>query len=136
MAWHRIYHIKYYSLNGHDKAGFNSCYILVFCVILLRSEFRVVMSITISAYKQCSVRLYLQLFVGGFVSYIVICVCLLIFVSNTHCVVFLFCFSRLVYLMLPGSLDCPFFYWPFGILYRLFSSNITNAPSSMELIFH
>ena len=31
----------------------------------------------------------------------VICVCLRIVVSNTYCVVFLFC-------MLPVSLDCPF----------------------------
>ena len=30
----------------------------------LRSEFRVVMSVTISVQKRCSVRLYLQLFVG------------------------------------------------------------------------
>jgi hypothetical protein len=29
-------------------------------------------------------------------------------VSSTYCVVFLFCFLRLVYPMLPISLDCPF----------------------------
>jgi len=33
--------------------------------VFLRSEFRVVMSVTISALERCSVRLYLQLFVGG-----------------------------------------------------------------------
>ena len=36
--------------------------------VSLRSEFRVVMSVTISAKKRCSVRLYLQLFVVGFMS--------------------------------------------------------------------
>jgi len=38
----------------------------------------------------------------------VICVYLHIVVSNTYCVVFLFCFLCLVYPMLPVSLDCPF----------------------------
>jgi len=33
-------------------------------------------------------------------------------VSNTYCVVVLFCFLRLVYPMLPFSLDCPFFIAP------------------------
>jgi hypothetical protein len=42
---------------------------LVFCVVLLCVfTFRVVMSVTISVYKLCSVRLYLQLFVGGLMS--------------------------------------------------------------------
>jgi len=36
----------------------------------------------------------------------VICVCLCIVVSNTYCVVFLF-LLRVVYLILPVSLDCP-----------------------------
>jgi len=53
-------------------------FILIFCVCLpivmsnilsnhmsLRSEFRVVISATISVYKRCSIRLYPQLFVGG-----------------------------------------------------------------------
>ena len=38
----------------------------------LRSEFRVVLSVTMSAYKRCFVRLYPQLFVGGLKSYCVI----------------------------------------------------------------
>jgi hypothetical protein len=36
----------------------------------LHCEFRVVMSVTISVKKRCSVRLYLQLFVGGRMSYL------------------------------------------------------------------
>jgi len=36
----------------------------------LRSEFHIVMSVTISAYKRCLVRLYLQLFVEGIMSYL------------------------------------------------------------------
>ena len=53
----------------------------------LRSELHVVMSVRIFALKRCSVRLYLQLFVGG---HIVICVCLRIVGSETYSVVFFF----------------------------------------------
>jgi len=44
---------------------------LIFLVffVSLRSEFRIVMFVTISAY-QCSVHLYVQLFVGGLMSYL------------------------------------------------------------------
>jgi hypothetical protein len=56
--------------------------------IALRSEFTVVMSVTISAKKRCVVRLYLQLFVGCLIY--VICVCLRIVVSNAYCVAFFF----------------------------------------------
>jgi hypothetical protein len=38
--------------------------------VSIRAEFHVVMYVTIFAYKLCSVRLYLQLFVGGLVSYL------------------------------------------------------------------
>ena len=38
--------------------------------VSLRSEFRVMMSVTISAYKSCSVRLYRQLLVEGHMSYV------------------------------------------------------------------
>ena len=82
----------------------------------------VVMSVTIADFhiKRCSVRLYLQLFVGGRMSYlrylclfaysgvqhIMSCV-FFIFVLCTLCCQFLF-FLRLGYPMLPDSLDCPF----------------------------
>jgi len=59
--------------------------------VSLRSEFSIVMSVTISAYKRCSVRLHLQLYIWGLIY--VICVCLRIVVSNTYCVVFLLCLS-------------------------------------------
>jgi len=41
---------------------------VLYYYVSLRSEFRVVMSVTISAWKRRSVRLYLQLFVGGLLS--------------------------------------------------------------------
>ena len=47
---------------------FFHCFFLLSFYVFLRSDFRVVMSVTISAYKLCSVRLYLQLFVGGLMS--------------------------------------------------------------------
>jgi hypothetical protein len=44
---------------------------LVACVVLFFIlTFRVVMSVTISTLKRCSVRLYLHLFVGGLMSYL------------------------------------------------------------------
>ena len=63
----------------------------------LRSEFRVVMSVTISGKKSCSYE-------GSCLIY-VICVCL----RPEHIVLcFCFVFLRLVYPMMPVSLDCPF----------------------------
>ena len=73
------------------------------------------MSVTISAYKRCSCRLYVQLCVRCSRLIYVICVCLCIVVSNTYCVVFfnLFVFVLcLVYPMLPVSLDCIFLIAP------------------------
>ena len=42
--------------------------VVLFYYVSLRSEFRVVMSVAISAYKLCSDSLYLQLYVGGLMS--------------------------------------------------------------------
>jgi hypothetical protein len=59
----------------------------------LRSEFSVVMSVAISAYN--GVRFVFTsscLLEGSCLGY-VFCVCLRIVMSNTYCVVFLFCFS-------------------------------------------
>ena len=56
--------------------------------VSLRTEFRAVMPVTNSAKKRWSVRLYLQLFVGDFMSYLrYFCVCLRTVVSNIYCVV-------------------------------------------------
>jgi hypothetical protein len=76
--------------------------------VSLCSEFRGVMSIMISAKKRCSVRLYLQLFVGGLMSnlrYLCLFVhrgvedilCLFVFVLCTLCCQFLW----IVHLWLP-----------------------------------
>jgi hypothetical protein len=47
------------------------------------------------------------------VLFYVVCVCLRIVVSNAYCVVCFFVFfPRLVYPMLPVSLDCPFLISP------------------------
>ena len=73
----------------------------------LRSEFRVVMSVTISAYKRCSGSSLppVVLYEGACLIYL-ICVCLRKVLPNTYCVLF---FALLVYVLLPISLDCPFF---------------------------
>jgi hypothetical protein len=53
--------------------------------VSLHSEFHVMMSVTISPYKLC---LY-----GGSCLIYISCVCIHIMLSNTYCVVFLFCLS-------------------------------------------
>ena len=83
--------------------------ILVFlCLYVL--NFRVVMSVTIFALKRCSVRLYLQLFVGGRMSSLR-WLCLFAYSGVKH-ILHCFAFRRLVCPMFPVSLDCPFFIVP------------------------
>ena len=75
----------------------------------LRAEFRVVMSVAISAYKRCLIRLYLQLFVEWLKSYLRY-VCLFAYSGVLGgVVVFVLC---PVYPMLSVSSDCPFFIAP------------------------
>jgi len=92
-----------YQLNQYIYISFKILLLFQFFVfslyVSLRSEFRVVMSITISAYKRYSVRLYRQLFLGGFMSYLRY-LCLFAYSG--------FVFLRLVKPMLSVSLNCPF----------------------------
>ena len=73
----------------------------------LHSEFPVVMSVSISALKRCSVRLYFQLFVGGFMYYIRY-LCLFAYSDVPHilCCVFVL-FIYVLSTLLSVSLDCP-----------------------------
>jgi len=82
----------------------------VYCYIFLikLAEIRVVISVMISALKRCSVRLNLQLFVEGLVSYLRY-FCLLTHSGVQRILCFCFVCLRLVYPILPVSLDCPFF---------------------------
>ena len=75
-----------------------------------RSEVRVVMSVTISAWKRYSVHLCLQLVVGRFMSYLrcLLFVCGVV-MPDTCCV---FVFLRIVCPVLPVSLNCPFWIAP------------------------
>jgi len=69
-----------------------------------RSEFNVVISITISPYLRCLVRLYFRLFVGGLMSYLhYLCLFAYSGVQHILCCVFF----RIVYPMLPVSVDRP-----------------------------
>ena len=82
--------------------------------VTLRSKFRVVISVTISSYKRCSVRLYLQLFVGWPMPYLrYTCMCLFAYSGVQHIVLCsCFVFLRLVCHVLSLSLDCQFFIAP------------------------
>ena len=63
------------------------------CYVSLRSEFNVV----ISVWKQCSLRLYTQLFVGGRMSYLrYLCLFTYSGVQHMLCCVFCFVYLRLV----------------------------------------
>ena len=80
-----------------------------------RSEFRVVMSIAISAHNHCSVRLYLQLFVGGLVYYLRVLYPMCSFVQSgvQHILhVCFFFFFRHFYPMLPVPLVYPILIGP------------------------
>ena len=71
--------------------------------VSLRSEFRVAMSVTISAYKERYVRLYLQLFVGRLMSYLrFLCSFAYSGVQHIFCCVFVLFFFVLC--MLPDSI--------------------------------
>ena len=91
----------------------------------LRSEFRVVMVVAISACKRYSVRLYLQLFVRGLMSYLRY-LCWRIVVSNAYCFVFSLCLSSscVHYICLPVSLDCVVLIGPsvFSNVYKVIRS--------------
>ena len=67
------------------------------------------------------------LFVGGIISCLldgsylvsVICVYLCVVVSNTYCVCYCFVILRIVYLMLPASLDYPYLIAP-SVFYNVY----------------
>ena len=71
----------------------------------MKNVFCVMMSVTISAITKCSVLLYPQLFVWGLMSYLRY-ICLFAHSGFQHIVFYVF--HRLVYPMLPVSLDCLF----------------------------
>jgi hypothetical protein len=73
------------------------------CLWSLRSEFHVVMSFTMSASKRCSVLLYLQLFVGGLMSYLRH-LCLVAYIGVQH----IFCFSSSYVPYVSSFSDCLF----------------------------
>jgi hypothetical protein len=87
------------------------------CFYVLSSKFLVVMSVTMFAYKRCSVRLYLQLLVGGLMSYLpyLLGFFLCIVVSNTYCVVFLLCFSSSCVHYVASFSGLSIFNYPFVI---------------------
>ena len=85
---------------------------------VIYSEFCVVKSVTISAYKRCSVRLYLQLFVGGLVSSLRF-LCLFVYSGVQHLLWLCLCFvcRRIVSPMLSIFLDIVHLWLP--LLYSL-----------------
>jgi hypothetical protein len=62
-----------------------------------------VMAVTISAYKQCSVRLYLQLFVGGLMSYLRY-LCLFAYSGVQH----ILCYVFVLFVFVLCTLCCQF----------------------------
>ena len=100
---------------------------------VLRSEFRVVLSTTISAWQLCSVRLYLQLFVGGLMTYLYVFfmfvyigvqyfVLLYIFLFSVSCydvhynflIKTVFGASLHPHLFVGGPMSCSYYLWLFS----------------------
>ena len=69
--------------------------------------------------KRCSVRLYLKLFEEELMSYLCY-LCCYTYCGVQHNIVLCFAFLRLVYPMLPVSLDCPILITPSTFSKRLF----------------
>ena len=89
--------------------------------VSLCSVFRVVLFAMISAYKPCSVRVNLQLFVGQRMSYLRD-VCLFAYSGVQQILVlFFFCFSTSCVSYVANISGLSFFDCPFDILYRLFN---------------
>ena len=71
----------------------------------------------------------------------VFCVCLSIVVFNTYCVVFLFCFVvlflRLVYPMLPASLNFPYLIATsvFSNVYFLWYDSLGLSNNNVDIVF-
>ena len=99
------------------------------CIYVLGSVLRVVVSVAISAWRRCSVRLCLQLFVGEFFSWLG-CLCFFAYGGVHHilCCVFVFFFLRLVY---PVSLDCQFLIVPsvFSNVYKIYGMALVKLNS-------
>ena len=86
------------------------------------------MSVAVSAWMCCSVRLYLQLFVGRIMSYLrYLCFSAYSGVQHIFCCVFV-CFSSSCVPMLLVSLDCPVFNAPsvFSNVYLLRQFDFRN----------
>jgi hypothetical protein len=96
-----------------------------------RSEFRAVMSFTISMSKQCSGRLYLLLFEEGLMSYLRY-LCLLVYSGVQHilCCVFVLFFFDLS--LLPVSLDSPFLIAP-SVLRTIGGKDDPNIVLTLKL---
>jgi hypothetical protein len=93
---------------------------VLYYYVSLRSEFRVVMSVTISAWKRRSVRLYLQFFLGGLVSLFTLFEFVCVEWCPTH-IMMCFCFVFLRLCALWWQFPWIVHFWlPFGILSRLY----------------
>ena len=97
----------------------------------LHSEFRFVMSVTVSLKKRYSVRFCLQLSVGRHMSYLRY-FCLFMYSGVLH---ILCCgFALFFFVLLPVSLYCIFFHCHFGILSRLFT-NYSKETAPLLLLY-
>ena len=120
---------------------FSSFYLCVLSYyVSLRFEFRFVMSVTISAWILCSVRLYLQLFLGGRMSYL----CYLCLFSHSG-VQHILCFVFALFFIVLCTLYCQFlwivlFWLPLRIRYSLTfnkyrHTNVTHPYNSAYNIY-
>jgi hypothetical protein len=107
---------------------------LHFCFIFLIHVLSSVMSVAISAWRRCSVRLYFQLFVWVFMSYLRY-LCLLAYSGFQHilCCVFVLFFLVLCALCCQVFLNCPFFITPHR-LHAEIATDITELRTCIKKI--
>ena len=109
-------------------------YVLSYYHVSLRSEFCVVMSVTIPPLKRCWVRC---LYYGSRLIHL-ICLCFPIVVSNTYCVLFLFYFSSSCVTCDASFSGLFIFDCTFRILQRLFpgEQNVQCIPPFNIVIYY
>jgi uncharacterized membrane protein len=103
----------------------------LFYYVYLRSASRLVMYVTIAVKNDVQgVFINSYLLEGSCLIY-VICLWMGIVMSNTYSVVFLFCFSSSCITCIASFIGMSIFYYPFGIVLRLFPPISTKRNENL-----
>jgi hypothetical protein len=107
-------------------------------IVSLHSSLLGVMSVTISAQKRCSVRHYIQLIVGGLMSYFIQYLCWFVYSGVQHilcCVFFCFVCLRLVSCAWWCYVLCFLFCWSLSCVLCTQCCQFLNCPSGFSNVY-